>query len=614
MADYDPSVCLKDLQDQELSPQCQTLNPPWHCQDLTTAGGAYHKFCYNTGILYQPIPMLYCGNPQTGISVYFPPNQMFEKCNALGAPWVGGTCYCCCSCFANDTKIAVPGGAKEIYLIAKGDQVLTASVASGGKLEWSNANVSFSAGTSAKGHQPVMVYLSMAGNETHDLVCNLDQPFMLANGKYARASKLRPGQQLMDKDGNPVTIEVISVGMYDGGVHHISTETPWNKNPDGHLLLAAGVVAGDYTMQLYFDQLPESLRDAQADALPVIGTPEYEATHANSIKRSDVFYEFVSAGGQSKNVGQQTLTAGLFKTYRVPKGDVPYGAQALFTRDQAADIAMNGYQTPLSNPIPKSIFNSVTAQLAGFFPDVVFYYDALEALPNVYAIEAYGKKIVTVTGGFARTKGVGYEALLMAVAHGISCFYGGEPLNGFGYSAVGQADWFAFGVISRLVWVGQPFVTYITNAINQWQALFALVNPEHAHGNPLDPLNDPSLACRVQAIQSAAGGGSLPECAGGIPLPKIALQKATAASANEVVVNLSLAVETESGTNPANYVLVPAATVKSATLDPVTGFIVRLETELEPNTQYRLTVKNLVSILGSGVDPEHDSVSFSTAR
>jgi len=206
----------------------------------------------------------------------------------------------------------------------------------------------------------------------------------------------------------------------------------------------------------------------------------------------------------------------------------------------------------------------------------------------------------------------GYEGMLMAISHGIACFYGGDPKNVFGYSAVGQADWFAYGVISRLVWIGQPYVTYITAAIQQWQALFALVDPEHAHGNPLDPLNDPSLECRYKTIQSAAGGGSLPECAGGAPLPKISLQAATAGPDGAITANFSLALENTSGSDVANYILTPAAKVTSATLDSTTGFIVHLQAALEPGIQYVLKVQNLVSILGSGVDPQHDSVSVKT--
>lgn len=613
MADYDPTQCLKDLQDSGMTPTCQTLTPAWHCEDLTTAGGAYHRFCGNAGIMYQPIPMLYCGNPQTGISQYFPPDTMFAQCSALGAPWQGGTCYCCCSCFANDTMIGTPHGNKEIYLISKGEEVLAGSlVPNGGKtqVEWSRTGVSFSSGTSAHGHQPLMVYLSLRGKDRQELLCNMDQPFLLADGKFTKAGKLHPGQQLVDKDGNPLTVELISIGAYNGGVHHISTEAPWSNDPSGHLLLAGGVVAGDYTLQLHFDHLPAWMKEPQYDAKPLIGTPAYEEVHGGKLNRSDVFFEFVGANVRPENSERRQLASGLFKTYRVAAKDIPYGAQSLFTPDQAIDIAKNGAQTPLSNPIPMSTFNTITAQISGFFPDIDFYYEPLETLPNVYAFEAYGKKVVVITGGLARMKQFSYEGMFMAIAHGVSCFYGGAPTNGFGYAAVGQSDWFAFGVISRLVWIGQPYVSYITGAMAQWNALFEFVSPEHAQGNPLDPLNDPSLDCRFKTIQSAAGGGNLPECAGGAPLPKISLQKATALPDGEVTVNLSLAVEPKTGTNVANYVLSPKARVTSAMVDRTTGFIVHLEADLKAGTKYELTVQNLVSILGSGVDPERDSTTF----
>lgn len=615
MADYDPSVCLKDLTDAGMTPTCQTLNPPWHCEDLTTAGGAYHKFCYQQGMVYQPIPMLYCGNTATGVSQYFPPNTIFAQCNALGAPWVGGTCYCCCSCFANDTLIAIPNGAKQIFLISKGEQVLAASVGStSGKMQmnWSTAEVSFSSGTDSKGHQPVMVYISLSGKDTHELICNMDQPFLLADGKYTKAAKLHPGQQLVDKDGDPVMVDLISIGSYDGGVHHISTDKPWHKNPDGHLLLAGGVVAGDYTLQLHFNQLPDTMKEDNYDAKPSLGTPEYEGAHAGKMKRSNVLFEFIGANVQSQHVGQRQMVSGLFKTYSVETSNIPYGAQALFTPEQATDIAMNGSQTPLSNPIPVTTFNTIKAQLAGFFPDIDFYFDTLDVTPNIYAFEAYGRKVVQVSGGLARMKGISYEGLFMAMAHGVSCFYGGDPKNSFGYSAVGQADWFAFGVISRLCWIGNPYVAYISAAMNQWQAIFALVSPEHAKGNPLDPLNDPSLDCRFKTIQSAAGGGDLLECAGGVPLPKISLQKATATSDADVILNFSLAVDNDSGTNIANYTLSPDAKVISATLDAATGFIVHLKVDMKPDTQYEVTVQNLISILGTGLDPNHESTTFKT--
>ncbi|MCL2933184.1 MAG: hypothetical protein MGG11_13295, partial [Trichodesmium sp. MAG_R03] len=267
---------------------------------------------------------------------------------------------------------------------------------------------------------------------------------------------------------------------------------------------------------------------------------------------------------------------------------------------------------PISNPIPQQLFNSIKAQFAGFYPDIVFYYDPLDVTANLYAFEAYGQKIVQMSGGLARLQGFNYEGLFMAMAHGIARFYGGEPKNTWGYSAVGQADSYAFGVISRFCWISSPFMTYATTAMNQWEAVFQLVDSTNAGGNPQDPLNDPSLQCRFENIQTAVAGGGLLECAGGEPLPTIRLDEAQATSTTKVMLTFSLALDPDTATDVSNYLLSPEAPVTSAELDEKTNFIVHLEVELEAGAHYEITVRNLTSILGSGLDPDHVSVAFDT--
>ena len=290
-------------------------------------------------------------------------------------------------------------------------------------------------------------------------------------------------------------------------------------------------------------------------------------------------------------MARRNLAAGVFRTYRAVSGRVPRGAQALLTPKQAADIVLKGTQAPLSNPIPEALFNSIRAQLTGFYPDVLFYYDALDVTPNLYAFEAYGRKIVQMSGGLARMQGFNYEGMFMALAHGVACFHGGAPLNAAGYSAVGQADAYAFGVISRLAWISNPYLPYVMEAMKQWRAIFDLVTPANAKGTPGDPLNDPSLDCRFRAIQSAAAGGALPECAGGKPTPRIGLAKAVSTAPDTAVLTLTLAVDAASGQDVANYVFRPEAKVTSATLDETTGFIVHLEVELETAMEYEVTIR-----------------------
>lgn len=616
---YDPSTCITDLQNQHLTPVCELLSLPYHCDSITGLNPNYHQMCVNANTIYFPIIVIVCYNTGTNAYQYFPSSTVIKQCLELEGQdpnWQISQCYCCCGCMANDTLIAVPDGFAPIYTILVGDSVLAASVAQGTGdlgLNWTPSRVSFSQGTGSGGDQPVMVYLTYGAEKNQGLICNMDQPFLLADGKYTTAGRLRPGQQLVDRDGQPQEIALVSVGSYHGGVHHIATATPWTGTADGHLLLAGGVVAGDWSMQLHFADMPDSVKEANYNQMPYVGTKEYEEAHKGVVKASENLFEFTSGNTDLPGVGQRQMETGLFKTYRKEAAGVPFGAQTLLTENQAIDVLMKGKQSPVSDPIPQAIFNSISKQFAGFYPDIIFYYDPLDMVPNLYAFEAYGQKIVQMSGGLGRLNGFGYEGMFMAMAHGIACFEGGAPTNSFGYSAVGQADSFAYGVIARICWIGTPYLTYIMTAMRQWQALFALVTPANAGGNPNDPLNDPSLACRIEAIQAAIGGGALPECAGGAPQRMIDLEEAVSPSDDKVVLTLSLAVDPTSASDVSNYTFNPVATVTSAKADNSTGFTIYLEAELEAGTSYEVTISNLTSILGTGVDPNHASANFQTA-
>lgn len=160
------------------------------------------------------------------------------------------------------TRIATPTGEKSMELFKKGDSVLafSAKPESGKiKLTSSEAKVSISAGTGPFGNFPMMIYIQTT--DYKEIICDGAQLFLLINGKYIQAGRLIPGEhKLVDKDGNPVGIEMVQAGSYHGGIHDISTDVQ-GHNPDGHLLLAQGVIMGDFTLQVYFDYLPEDLKE-----------------------------------------------------------------------------------------------------------------------------------------------------------------------------------------------------------------------------------------------------------------------------------------------------------------------------------------------------------------
>lgn len=617
MLGYEPNVCIQKLKEVGLGPACDGLGISFHCDSITKLDPTYHTMCGQAKVPYFPIPVTACENMKTHEMVYFSPKDFFKDCQAKGPDWGPSFCYCCCSCFANDTLVGLPKGQAPIYSIAAGDTVLSAAVtkADGNlKVTWSDTKVRFSEGTGKGGVQPTMVYIAFGDDQIEDIICSPDQPFLLSDGKYTLGGRLVPGQELVDRDGNPQVIKLVSIGNYTGGVHHISTNVPWEGSPNGHLILAGGVVAGDFDMQLKFPSINDSLKAHDLKNLPEIGTPEYDKVHVKLLKRSDTHFEFVASSDDDAETGGSDKVGGLFKTYRAQSAPLPYDAQAFFTPAQANDILKSGMQIPLSNPIPLTIFNTCAAQLKGFFPEIDFYYDEVNMEPNLYAFEAYGKKIVNVSGGLARVSGLTYEGLLMAMGHGVGSFYGGKPLNAMNYSAVGEADLYAFGLVAKRLWVSTPLMTYIMAAMEQWDKLFALVSPENAKGNPKDPLNNPSLDCRFETIQTAAAGGGLPECAGGDPLPKIWLEEASASSDDEVSLILSLGLMPEGADDPANYALSPEVTITEAKLSHQSDFNVKLTAKLEADTSYTVTIKNLESILGTGVDPDHDSCTFKTPK
>jgi hypothetical protein len=613
---YNPAYCLSVLQDKGVQP-CEGYVSDFHCTDASESQ-AYHASCGGQA-MYQPVAIPVCMNTATGKALWFPSATFFAQCAAQGQGWGPGICFCCCSCFADETPVATPTGLVRIGQIQKGQDLLVASFASAGgapKLTWGPKSVAFSAGTAGTATvQPTMVWL-VYGSETHsELICTGDQPLLLDNGKFIQAKKIVPGMKLVDQNGKPVPVVLASIGQYVGGVHHIAIDAQWDNSPDNHLILAGGVVAGDFTMQAGFDQLPASIKADDHDDLPMIGSPEYADTHAQSLDAHPLTVHFTArnAKGSAKGATAPLQHTGTFTAYRIAGSfGVPDGAASLLTFEQSKDILMNGQQASLGNPLPQLMFQTIVKQLTGFYPDITFYYDALTPLPNVHAFQEYGKKFVVVTGGLARLVGFNYEGLTMAVGRGIGAFYGGPPKTTSGLAGVGAADFYGFAAVSRNLWQNAPWLTYAMEALKQWQALFDLVKDPANQGGS-DPIYDPSLSCRMGAAQSGLAGGDLPECAGGPPLPKMNLQAANADSLQQVSLTFSVGVARPGSTNAASYSLSPDATITAAAYDPDRNFVIRLTVEgLKAGTDYTVTAKGLQSYLGGSLDPDPATAKFTT--
>jgi len=259
--------------------------------------------------------------------------------------------------------------------------------------------------------------------------------------------------------------------------------------------------------------------------------------------------------------------------------------------------------------VPKSEIDNIFHILRGFYPEFDYYLDWYRMEPNVYAFEEYGQKFVVVSGGLARMIGLSYEGLMMAVAHGVSRFIGLPPTTPTGWVGTGAADYFAFGVISRGIWYGNSWINSAMPAFTQIKSIMDLISPANAGGDPNDPVEYPSIACRVSAMSSGLAGGALPECCGGPPVPLIGLLSA-AAEPGGVALTFTYAPVANEAVNVANYATDPTVGIKAAVIDKTQNFIVHLEADFTAGESYKVTVSNLHNIFGGGVDPKANSATF----
>jgi hypothetical protein len=149
---------------------------------------------------------------------------------------------------AGNTPIAMPDGFIAIGELVDGDRVSAGSLRDGA-LSFEPADVVFSAGTGVQG-ESLMVYLVFGDDRS--LVASYNQVFMLADGTLTTGARLVAGHDLMGEDGRPVPIASVHDGRFSGSVHHIVvTNTAFDGSSDGHLLVAEGVVVGDYLMELH---------------------------------------------------------------------------------------------------------------------------------------------------------------------------------------------------------------------------------------------------------------------------------------------------------------------------------------------------------------------------
>ena len=163
-------------------------------------------------------------------------------------------------CTAKETPVVVSGGVKPLEELQLGDQVLVVSTISknGDQLDltWSAGPVVSSGGTS-EGLNPAMVHLVYG--DSAEIIVTTDHLFLLSNGQLIQASKLVPGDLLASPDGGSATVQTVSLGSFEGGVHQIAASgLSYPGNMEGHLINTHGLVSADFLLQIHYASHPGS--------------------------------------------------------------------------------------------------------------------------------------------------------------------------------------------------------------------------------------------------------------------------------------------------------------------------------------------------------------------
>jgi hypothetical protein len=615
---YDEDTCKQKLEDAGFKPCMEVPILEHHCENITQKT---HDWCEKAQKgMYYPFKTMVCVKIVDGQWVdytYADEDSLYKICRDKGDPWEVRSCECCCMCLAYGTPIATPTGTSRIEELRRGDKILASAPPGSSALEWAPVAVDFSDGTAGEATSHSMVYLGFGPEQGPggELVCTSDQVVLVNGGGLVRASQLHAGDHLVDQAGNPVEIRTISIGEFHGGIHHISTAAPKSATAE-HLILAGGIVVGDYFLQTVFDGLPAEHKVPDLDDRPHLWSEEYAAQDEAGDRHA---YQILF--GDTPDAATGTVIRTLDATFvpytgRTAQPDGPFAA--LLTPAQAADVLKNGKFTTLSNSIPHAVVSNIFKRMQGFYPDVQFYLDWYQPTPNVYAVKQYDREFVVITGGLARLIGLGYPGLAAAIAHGVQRLLGGDPVDRYGFTATAVADYLSFLITARDIWLSPAeFDQSVSLAFGGMSKLLELISPENAGGNPHDPINEPSVDCRIRSLSSGAAGGNLPECAGGPPRTKVALEGAKAVSATSVELATNLLVTADSAADAGHYTITPSGTVTAASRkEQERPHIIELTTaELIPDRTYKITIHGLQAEReGTGVDPEHDTREFTVPK
>jgi hypothetical protein len=427
------------------------------------------------------------------------------------------TCWCICSCLGAGTPILLGDGSQAPVEALQPHQ--SQVLAAGKGLQFKPLVVS-QVSAAAPGMTENTIYLRYhLEGQPHELVITMDHPVYVETKDGVRrivaAASLQMTDRLLDRNGALVAIDEIHWGSYDAAFWELATSMePPNADLDGHLLITAGVVTGDFAVATFVDY-PFGLGslDVVGDPeRPHIGTPAWK--RANPAEQAD---EVIEVRGAE------------FKPAALHRVEVPAHASAFLPASQAAQLEED--DAVPKRPISDEYFLEecqwlIQKAFEPLFPDITFLFDWYSDAVNSWSWvdqEDESAKYVLLSGGLSRIVGFDYEGVALALAHEVGHLKGKPVVRG-GVTCEGEADFYGALNVMRMLWFGEYYFEYTTRAVEQLRTLYRYLDgpvpPE-----PEPPLTDsfgaayPSNDCRIETIERAMASPKIPACAECVPPP-----------------------------------------------------------------------------------------------
>jgi hypothetical protein len=506
-------------------------------------------------------------------------------------------------CFASTAAVAVPEGTRPMGDIAIGDQVLVAT-RRGASWEWSAREVQFSAGSppNATGIGNVMFYIEYGGNmpggRRKSLIASPNQLFLMADsGMLKRADQLVPGaDRLTGAEGQALPVARVHSGTYLGAVHYIATEVPgyeaFSGSLDQHLIIANGVISGDFTLQRYQETEKMQRHLAPPAESPVVGTAAYRARYTLAHH---------SAFGAAVDADAGPVVHPEFVPDAESATVIPPHAATLFTpRQETQLLAPDVARRPMSDPTNRWMATYYSRLYATFCPGIRFYIDWTSQRPNVFAFTEYGQKMVVVGGALLRLRGLYDSAMAVILAFGAAAL--AEPGEGRAASGVpgtGRALYEGIAVVAgTALQGGNAWKDTMVAGTRQLGDLVRTLIVRQDRYADIEPLH-----CLLEVMEAAVSGQDLPRCAGG-PTPG-GLQVVSASydgAARLLTISFSEPLNGHSAANAKNYRIEGGGMVAAALHHPRRPAAITLSVELAPG-EYTVEVLNVRAADGSTLDP-----------